>query len=102
MEFTQTGSTGSARIQLYDSAGILSEAGTAVGTITAEGTLTLTGIAKSVDNHHPGRTTVRNWETALTADGREMTGRFIQERHFYNAWGLQHQQQDCEVVTLGR
>jgi hypothetical protein len=103
MVLTQDGSTLSGRLELYSTTGHeLVEAGPVQGSIEASGALVLTGVTSSVVSEQPGGTTLSDWNTVLTGDGDQMTGRFVQNRRFQNLWGWQESREDCEIVKVTR
>jgi hypothetical protein len=99
---TQDGSTVSGRHELYSTGHELVEVGPVQGSIEASGTLVLTGVTSSVVSEQPGGTTLSNWNTVVTGDGDQMTGRFVQNRRFKNLWGWQESREDCEIVKVTR
>jgi hypothetical protein len=99
----QNGSTLSGRLELYSTAGHeLVEAGPVQGSIEASGALVLTGVTSSVVSEQPGGTTLSDWNTVVTGDGDQMTGRFVRNRRFQNLWGWQESREDCEIVKVTR
>jgi hypothetical protein len=100
---TQTGFGLSGTLELYTNAPYeLVESGPIEGSIDDDGALVLTGTTSSVEPEHPGETTLSGWRTTLAGGGDLMEGRFVQNRHFLNAFGWQHVRWDCEIVTLTR
>lgn len=92
----------SGTLELYTNTNDVVESGAVSGQVHVDATLTLEGTTKSVDPAHQSETTISNWNTQLTEDLLRMTGRFTQNRTFYNAWGLQKSREDCEVTRLER
>jgi hypothetical protein len=99
---TQNGASLSGTLEFYTNTRRLLETGPVEGRIDDSGALVLTGTTSAVDPSEPGETTLSNWKTMLTADGDEMTGRFVRKIRFQNFWGLQETRWDCETVKVTR
>jgi hypothetical protein len=99
---THEGSSLSGTLEFYSTAHELTEVGPVEGSIDDSGALVLTGTTSSVVSEQPGETKLSDWNTALTGEGDQMTGRFVKNRRFRNFFGWQESREDCELVKVNR
>ena len=103
LTLTQSGLLVSGTVDLFDNTGkLVVESGEIDGAIDQSHALVLTGMTNTTDPFEPSQSTLKDWTSSLTDDGRAMTGRFTRYRTFQNFWGKQEIKKTCELMNFRR
>jgi hypothetical protein len=99
---TQDGLKVSGTIEFYSDTHELLEAGEVEASLGESGALILTATTSSAQSEQEGSTTLSEWNTMVAADGQRLTGTFVKNRHFRNAFGWQDSREECEISNVRR
>jgi len=101
LALTQQGQLISGTINFYDTANRLLTSGVVEGRSTASGYLEIGGTVRSVEAGDE-ITLVADWKSLLWQGVGSMTGDFVKNREFTNAFGRQKSREDCVIRSATR
>lgn len=102
LSINQRGTTVTGTLSFVDTRGMPLTTGPLSGESTVTGELRLTARVRSVGPEQPETTDVADWTSSLTPDQSQMTGRFVKNREFVNAFGPQKSREVCELRSASR
>jgi len=103
LSVVQSGRRISGSMRLYDSIGRLLLSGAIDGVSDSSATLHVTATVRSVaGSEQPEVTTITDWSSVLSVDKTAMTGQFVKNLSFTNAFGPQTSREECSIRSAVR